>query len=280
MQNDPLIITCAPVGAELTKKDLPNLPVTPDEIAKAASEAVRAGASIIHLHVRDEWGRPSQKPGIFQAVTAKIRECCDCIIQYSTGGAVGTALRDREAPLALKPDMGTLSMGSMNFGADIFENTTETIRHIAHSLKTHHVMPELEIFDWGMVDNMITFQKQPSFPEKFHINFVLGVPGGMSGEISNLIHLIERLPQEQTWSVSGIGRYQLPLTTVAIALGGHVRVGFEDNIYYHKNEPALSNAQFVERIVRISQELNRPPATVAQSKMILGIPQIAGAKNS
>ena len=268
---NPLIISCAVVGAELTKKDYPHLPTTPEEIAEAARGAVEAGASIIHLHVRDEQGKPSQRVDIFQDVTQKIRERCPCIIQYSTGGAVGTPLDQRCAPLRLKPDMATLSMGTMNFGPHIFENSEETIRTIAKAIQEKGVMPELEIYDYGMMDTVDGFLKKGLISEEFHVNFVLGVPGGMGGEIRNLVLLKDRLQPGQTWTVAGVGRFQLPLSAHAMAMGGHVRVGIEDNIYFRKGELAKSNAQLVERAVRMARELDRPVATVDQAREILGL---------
>ena len=271
MVNNPLIITCAVTGAELTKKDYAKLPVTPSQIAGSARDAVKAGASIIHLHVRDEKGKPTQRVDVFQEVTEKIREQCDCIIQYSTGGAIGTPVDQRCAPLKLRPDMASLSLGTMNFGEDIFENSESTIIKIAKALKRNKVMPEFEIFDVGMLDTMERLLKKGLIPKRHHINFVLGVPGGLSGGPENLIFLKERLSPEQTWSASGIGRFQLPLTAHAIGMGGHVRVGLEDNIYYKKGVPAKSNAQFVKRLVRIANELERQVATVKQARYVLGI---------
>lgn len=269
MANNPLIITCAIVGAEMSRQDTPYLPLSPDELAEAAAEAVEAGASIIHLHVRDEAGRPSQRVDIFEEVTGKIKERCDCIIQYSTGGAVGTPLEDRSAPLELSPDMASLSMGTMNFGEDVFENSGNTIRTLAGIMKEKGIVPELEIFDLGMMETMFRHIKKGYLPEKFHIQFVLGVPGGMSGEVRNLVTLVERLNEGQSWSVAGIGRYELPLAFHAIAMGGHVRVGLEDNIYYRRGELARSNAQLVERIERIAAELDRPVADVIAARDLL-----------
>jgi 3-keto-5-aminohexanoate cleavage enzyme len=267
----PLMITCSVVGAELTKKDYPHLPTTPEQIAESAKGAAEAGASIVHLHVRDEQGKPTQRVEIFAEVTEKIRQRCECIIQYSTGGAVGTPLKERCAPLKLKPDMATLSMGTINFGPDIFENTENTILTIAQAIQENGVMPELEIFDYGMMDTVDRFLKGRLIPEKFHVDFVLGVPGGMSGEIKNLILLTDRLSPDQTWTVAGLGRFQLLLSAHAIAMGGHVRVGIEDNIYYRKGELAESNAQLVKRVVRIAKELDRPVATAQQSRELLGL---------
>ncbi len=266
-----LIISCPVVGAELTKDIYPALPTTPDEIAKAAKDAVKAGASIIHLHVRDKLGRPTQDINIFKEVTEKIRKECDCIIQYSTGGAIGSDLNDRHAPLTLKPEMGTLSMGTMNFGTGVFLNDDKTITTISKALIDNDVMAELEIFDYGMLEAMEKYKAKGLLPQKYHIDFVLGVPGGMSGHIRNLIMLVDRLEKNQTWAVAGIGRFQLPLATQAITMGGHVRVGIEDNYFYRKGEPATSNAQLIKRVVRIANELDRPISTVDNTKKILGI---------
>jgi 3-keto-5-aminohexanoate cleavage enzyme len=269
----PLIITCPVVGAELTRDIYPHLPLTPDEIADSAAGAVNAGTSIIHLHVRDEKGRPSQRMDIFELVTKKIRERCDCIIQYSTGGAVGTPVAERCAPLKLRPEMATLSMGTLNFGSDIFENSENTIRQIAQAIQDNGVMAELEIFDLGMMDTVERFLAKNYIPSKFHIDFVLGVPGGLGGTVENLLYFLRRLPPEQTWSVAGIGRTQLPLAMHAIALGGNVRIGLEDNFYFRKGEMALSNAQLVERVAQISRLYDRPVANVSQTRQMLGLRQ-------
>lgn len=271
MMNDPLIITCPIVGAELTKKEYPYLPITPEELANAVKDAVDAGASIIHLHVRDEEGRPSQRVDIFEEVTKKIRMRCDCILEYSTGGAVGTPLEERCAPLKLKPEMASLNMGTMNFGPDIFENKESTIRYIANAIQENGIMPDVAIFDCGMMDTLNRYLKKGYIPKKFLIGFALGVPGGMGGDVKNLLFLLDRLPPGQAWLVAGVGKYQLPLSVHAIALGGHVRVGIEDNIYYRKGELANSNAQLIKRIVRIAKEMDRPIASVDQAREILGL---------
>ncbi|MBL6989249.1 MAG: 3-keto-5-aminohexanoate cleavage protein [Bacteriovoracaceae bacterium] len=271
MKDNSLIITCAILGAEVTKDVYPHLLTTPTDLAVEAAKAVEAGASIIHLHVRDEHGAPSQSVDVFKEVTSQIKSRCDCIIQYSTGGAVGTSLNERCAPLILKPDMATLSMGTMNFGSAVFENDELTIKTIAKSIQEHGVVPELEIFDFGMIETAKSYLKKGFIPKKFHVDFVLGVPGGMSGSIKNLTMLVDEIPSEQTWTAAGIGRFELPLTAHAIAMGGHVRVGIEDNLYYRKGELAVSNAQLVQRVVRIAKELERPIASVATARKILGL---------
>lgn len=269
--SNSLIISCPVIGAEQTPESYPYLPWKPEDLANSAHEAVKAGASIIHLHVRDEEGKPSQRVDIFEKVSKMIKERCDCVLQYSTGGAVGTATELRCAPLKLKPEMGTLSMGTMNFGPDVFENTEEIIQTISKSLQENGCMAELEIFDYGMIEAVERMAKKGWLPSKYHVDFVLGVPGGMSGEIRNLVMLVDRLPKGQTWAVAGVGRYQLPLMMHAIAMGGHVRVGIEDNIYYRKGEMTKSNAQLIERVVRIAKEADRPIATPNETRKILGI---------
>ncbi len=266
MTTDPLIISCAVVGAELTRESYPHLPLTPEEIAHSAAKAVEAGATVIHLHVRDEDGRPSQRVDIFQEVSEKIHDKCDCILQYSTGGAVGTPLEERFAPLQLRPEMATLSMGTMNFGSEIYENTIHTIETIAREIENNGIMAELEIFDYGMMDTMEHLLQKGTIPKKYHVDFVLGIPGGMTASIKNLVLLTERLKKNQSWSVAVVGRHQLPMTTHAIAMGGHIRVGIEDNIYYRKGELASSNSQFVKRSVRLANELGRPVATLAEAR--------------
>lgn len=204
-------------------------------------------------------------------MTKKIRERCDVIIQYSTGGAVGNSIEERCAPLRLRPEMASISMGTMNFGEDIFENSENTIRIILDAIIMNGVMAELEIFDCGMMETVDRSIKKGCLPDKFHIDFVLGVRGGMSGRIKNLVLLSEYLSPGQSWSVAGIGKYQLPLAGHAILMGGHVRIGIEDNIYYRKGELTRSNKQLVERVVRISKEMDRPIATVRDARDILDL---------
>ena len=271
MMTEPLIISSALVGAELNRDIYPFLPLTPEEIGIAAEEAVDAGASIIHLHVRDKEGKPTQSMDVFREAGRQISNRCDCILQYSTGGAVGTPLAERCEPLALKPEMATLSMGTMNFGDEIYENSAETITTIAGKIREHDIMPELEIFDYGMMENIARFLAQDIIPKHFHVDFVLGVPGAMAASARNLVLLVDRLKEGQSWSVAALGRHQLPLTTQAITMGGHVRTGIEDNIYFRKGELVKSNAQLVARMVRIAGELNRPVASVDQAREILGL---------
>lgn len=280
MMDQPLIITCAITGAETLKEKQPHLPITPQEQAKAAQEAVQAGASIIHLHVRDDDGRPSQNVERFRESIAAIRESApEAIIQISTGGAIGESIENRAKPLTLKPEMASLNLGTMNFGDDVFFNHPRDIVALASQMRQLGVMPELEVYEVGMLESAFRLAKHGILREPLHFQFVLGVPGGMSGDPRNLIYLVELLRTHSSptdsgmchWGVAGVGRHQLSLAVQAILLGGHVRVGFEDNVYYRKGELAQSNAQLVDRVVRISRELGREVATPAMARKILGI---------
>jgi 3-keto-5-aminohexanoate cleavage enzyme len=271
--NHPVIITCAITGAETTRERQPHLPITPEEQAIAAAEAVQAGASIIHLHVREEDGSPSQRVERFEESIHAIRKRTPgVIIQISTGGAVGESIENRAQPLELKPEMASLNLGTMNFGEDVFYNHPRDIVGLAAKMHQLGVMPELEIYEAGMLESALRLAKQGILREPLHFQFVLGVPGGMSGDPRNLVHLVSMLPSSDLhWGVAGIGRYQLPLAVQALVMGGHVRVGFEDNIYYHKGEIAQSNAQLVGRIARLAKELGRGVASIDQARKMLEI---------
>lgn len=266
-----LIITAALTGAEVTKKQQPNLPITPEEIAEAAYEAYKAGASIVHIHARDKDGNPTQDYEVYKEIKERIEAKCPVIFQPSTGGAVWHTPEERLQPVELRPEMATLSCGTCNFGPDVFMNSQEYMEKFAKRMKELGVKPELEIFERGMIKNALALVKIGLIDESLHFDFVMGVPGAIPGEIRDLLYLVESIPQGSTWTVAGIGRYELPLATAAILLGGHVRVGFEDNIYYKKGELAKSNAQLVERIVRLSHELGREVATPDEAREILNI---------
>ncbi len=270
---EKLVITVAITGAELDKKTCPILPITPEEQAKAAMECVEAGASVIHLHVRDDQGKPSQELAHFKRTVDAIRKVCNPIplIQFSTGGAVGELIERRIAPLSLKPDMGSFNLGTINFGEDIFVNTFADMRGLSKAFRQYGVVPEFEIYDAGHVDNLKKVIKEGLVDPPYHCQFVLGVPGALSGEISSLVYLAEHLPPDSTWAVAGVGRFELPLAVHAIAMGGSVRVGLEDNIYYAKGQPAKSNAELVSRITRIAKEVGRDVASIDEARQLLGI---------
>ncbi len=270
--SNPLMITAALVGAEVMREQTPYVPYTPEEIAEEARRCREAGAIMAHVHGRREDGTPTQDRATFQQILEKIRERSDILVQFSTGGAVGMDVEERIEALDLKPDMATLTTGTVNFGDDVFWNDMATIRTIAQRLQTHAIRPEVEIFDTGMVDTALRLRKEGLLdPDALHFDFVLGVPGAMGARIENLEFLVSMLPEGCTWSVAGVGRHELPMAYAAIDMGGHVRVGLEDNIYVSKGVLAKSNAELVEKVVEYAQKVGRPLATIEQAKTLLNI---------
>lgn len=269
---EPVIITAALVGAELTRENTPYLPLTPQEIAVEARAVYEAGAAMVHLHARDANGSPTQNVEdyrkIIEAVRARVPEI---IIQVSTGGAVGMTAEERLQPLDLQPEMASLTTGTVNFGEEVFYNDMPMVRTFAKAMQTRGIRPEIEVFDSGMIPAAMRLLKEGLLGEPLHFNFVLGVPGGAAGTIKNLLHMVESIPQGSTWTASGIGAAQLPLATTAILLGGNVRVGLEDNIYYSRGVLSEGNAPLVARAVRLAKELGRVVAAPDEARRILHI---------
>jgi 3-keto-5-aminohexanoate cleavage enzyme len=270
--SDALLITVAGVGAEVTRQQQPRLPLLPEEVAQEYRRAHEAGATIGHIHGRRPDGTPTQDLETFRAYSQAIRRACPIIQQFSTGGAVGMGVEERIAALELRPEMATLTLGTCNFGDDVFENSIPSIRTILRRIQQFSITPELEIFDDGMLSTADRLFAEGQLTPPLHFDFVLGVPGAAAATAENLLHFSRSIPRGCTWSVAGIGRHQTPMATLAIALGGHVRVGFEDNIYYRKGLLADSNAQFVERVVRIAREVGREPASLLEARQILRLP--------
>lgn len=267
-----LIITAAICGAEAYKTDNPNLPITPEELAQASLEAYQAGASIIHLHVRDSEGHPTQDKAVFQRTIDLIRaQCPELIIQPSTGGAVGMTWEERQQPLDCNVEMATITAGTVNFGDGVFYNPPDYMKKFAEKMQTQGIKPEIEVFEVGMIQNALRLVKKGLLTMPLHFDFVMGVPGGIPGTVDHLVHLVQTMPDGCTWTVAGIGRYELPLAAAAIVMGGHVRVGFEDNLYYRYKQLAKSNAELVARVVRLAHELEREVATPAEARKILGL---------
>jgi len=268
---EKLIITAALTGAEVTREQQPALPISPQEIAQAAYDCYLAGASIVHVHARDQKGNPTQSIYVYKEIKEKIESRCNIIFQPSTGGAVYHTFEQRRQPLELNPEMATLSAGTTNFGKDIFLNTEEYIEKFAYEMKQRKIKPEIEVFERGHINNALKIEKKGLIDRPIHFDFVMGVPGAIPGEIDDLIYLVSHTPPNSTWTVAGIGKYELSLAVHAILMGGHVRVGFEDNIYFKKGELAKSNAQLVERIAKISIELGREVARPEEARKILKI---------
>lgn len=256
------IISCALCGAETTREQNPHLPLTPVELAEAAFDAYKAGAAIIHLHVRDREGKATQNLEIFRETISLIRAKCDVIVEVTTGGAVGMSDEERLEVVSLNPEMASLDCGTMNFGDDCIINTLPTMKKFAVAMKERGIRPTLECFDLSHVYAAQSLVVEKLVEKPFHFSFVLNVPGGVPYDVETLDLMVRRIPEGCDWTVIGIGgRASLEAHYGALALGGHMRVGFEDNVYYSKGVLAESNAQLVERAVRIIKEAGFKPAT-------------------
>jgi 3-keto-5-aminohexanoate cleavage enzyme len=269
------VITAAIVGAETTREQNPHLPITADEIGEEAKRCAEAGVSVIHLHVRDAEGRPSQDAALFRDAIRAIRARTDVIVQASTGGAVGMTVDERCGPLSVDkgdlPDMATLNVGTINFGDDVFVNRAPDVVDIAKRIRAAGLTPEIEVYDGGHLDIAHDLLRQGLLEVPLHFQFVLGVRGAMTASARNLDFLVGGIPRGSTWGVAGIGRHQLPLADMAIVRGGSVRVGLEDNIYLDKGVLAEGSAPLVARAAALIRARGREIATPAQARQQLGI---------
>lgn len=272
---EKLIISACICGAEVTKENNPAVPYTVDEIVREAKSAYDAGAALIHLHVRWDDGTPTQDKGRFQECIDAIRkECPDVIIQPSTGGAVGMTDLERlqSTEVDPTPEMATLDCGTCNFGGDeIFVNTDNTIANFARIMKERGIKPELEVFDKGMIDLALRVaDRKGLLVHPLHWDFVLGVQ--MNASVRDLVFMSSSIPQGSTWTATGIGKEAWNIAAATIAMGGHVRVGFEDNVYLEKGVLAKSNGEMVDKAVSIAKLLGRPIASPNEAREILSIP--------
>ena len=281
---EKLIITVAPTGSWPTKKDTPYVPLTPKEIADEVYQSWKAGASIAHIHARNDDGSVTMDFGKFKETVTLIREKkdCDIILNLTTSGGVaslaslgtqGAKDDQRMRPfMELKPEMATFDAGTMNWQhRAVFENRPEFLEKLAIAQRENNVKPELEIFDVGMLYNTLYYVERGLLEPPLHYQFCLGVPGGMAATVENFMHLKSILPQGATFSAFAVGRAHLTVLFMAIVTGGHVRVGMEDNVYMAKGVLAKSNVEFVERAKRIATEFQREIATPAEARRILGL---------
>jgi 3-keto-5-aminohexanoate cleavage enzyme len=270
----PVVIQCAVTGSadpDATRR--PNLPVTPEAVAAAAVAAWRAGAAVLHLHAREADGTPTQDPAAFARLVAAIEaEGCDAILNLSCGTAGGRAVRDeRYACLALRPEMGSLDCGTVNFGERIFEGDLPFLRRMAAAFRANGVAPELECFDTGHVGLALQLRDEGLLDAPLRVQFVVGIPGtGVPATVAQVEHLRRLLPPDVPWSVCAPGRRQLPLNVYCLIEGGHVRTGLEDNLHLGPGVRA-TNPALVERIVRLAHEIGRPVATPAEARVLLGL---------
>lgn len=256
-----VIITCAVTGAETTKEHNPALPVTPEEIAVSAFEAYEAGASILHLHVRDENGQPTQDLDVFRKAISLVRAKCDMVIETTTGGAVGMTPEERLQPVTLRPEMASLDCGTVNFGDDYIVNTLPVMREFAVAMRDYGVRATLECFDLSHIFASHVLIKEGLLTGPLHYGLVMNVPGGVKYTPEILDFFVRQLPEGANWTAFGIGRACLPATFGALAMGGHIRVGFEDNVYFEKGRLAKSNAELVERAAHIVKAAGYKVAT-------------------
>lgn len=264
-----LILTAAIVGAEITRAQTPHLPITPREIADEAARCREAGAAVIHLHVREDDGTPTQSHDRFAETIARIREKTDCVIQVSTGGAIGMSIDERAQPLACRPEMATLNCGSVNFGDDVFVNTRPQIADLAARIRAAGAIAELECYEVGHVEEALRLADMGLLAHPLHFQFVLGVPGGIGAREANLRYLASLVPNDATWAVAGVGRAQQPMTELAMRLGGHARVGLEDNIYLSKGVLAEGSAPLVARAASYAKSIGRAPVEPARARALL-----------
>ena len=269
---DKIIISVGITGSRITRQQTPYIPITSEEIAKSGIEAWKAGASILHIHVRDpKTGLGTQDISIFKEVVDRVRSESDAILCLTTSGIPGRNLpiADRLLPLNLLPELVSSDAGSINMGENVFLNPQEFLDALAKETLAKGIKSELEVFEVGMVYTCLHYLQKGLLKPPLHFQFVLGTPNGMPATAKSLLHLSEIIPQDSTWSVIGVGAGQLPIAMMGMVMGGHVRVGLEDNIYYSKGMLAKSNAQLVERVVRIAKELGREIANPSDTRKIL-----------
>jgi len=268
------LITVAPTGAETSKADVPQLPTTLEELVREARACEAAGASLVHVHVRDADHRPTLDPVRLRDTVQALREQTDLVVQLSTGGSVHDPLEQRLTVLDAEPDSCSLTCGSTNFGDDVFLNPYPFMARLYEQAREREVVPEFELFDLGHVAALRRLLDTYGLPYggAVHVDFVTGVPGGMPGTVEALVAGVQLLPPEVTsWSATGIGRTHLPVAAGALGLGGHLRVGMEDNLVYAKGEPVRDNAQLVRRAADLATLLQRPPMTTAEARTLLHV---------
>ncbi len=268
------LITVAPTGAEADKSAVPALPVTLNELVVTAKECEAAGAAVIHVHIRDDAARPTLDGSRLADTVAALREGTDLIVQLSTGGAVTDGFDSRLTVLDAAPDACSLTCGTVNFGDDVFANPWPFVKDLYQLTQERQVVPEFELFDLGQVAALhrLLAEVGPPAGGHVHCDLVMGVPGGMPGDVATLAAAVAALPAGATWSATGIGRTALPVMFGALGAGGHLRVGMEDTLTFARGRPVARNAELVERAAELARIAQRPPMPPAEARTFLGIP--------
>jgi len=268
---EKLIITTALTGNVPTRERTPHVPIRPQEIADDVARCAAAGASLFHVHARDPLGKPTLDMTVFKDIVRRIKALTpEVIIQLSTGARAGKDWEARANPVRLLPEMASFTTGSNNLPGIVYENAPDFIEFLAGVFRDTGVKPEIEVFETGMISNALHLATKGFLTRPMHFDFVLGAPGSMPGTVRNLVFLADSLPPGSTWTVAGIGRAELPLATAAIAMGGHVRVGLEDNLILPDGSLA-TNAQLVEKVAVIAQTMGREIASPKDARRILSL---------
>lgn len=271
---DPVVITVAPTGPLTMRENHPELPVTPEEIGEAVAEAAEAGAAVAHIHARGPDERPTADPAVYARIVDEIRSRCDIVVQASTGVGLDVSCEDRLEIVAsggVDVTMATLNPASMTFGTGTFSNPPWFVERLAEAMRERGIHPELEVYDFGHVPLCLDLVRRGLVSEPLQFSFVMGVRGGVPGDLALLPALAAMLPVGAMWQAIGIGRTQLPLSLAALALGANLRVGFEDNVFFARGQLAESNAQFVRRAVELARTVGREVATPDQVRERLGV---------
>jgi uncharacterized protein (DUF849 family) len=266
------LITVAPTGAEADKSTVPSLPVTLDELVGTAKECQAAGAAVIHVHIRDGAARPTLEVSRLADTVAALRQGTELVVQLSTGGAVTDSFADRLAVLDAEPDACSLTCGTVNFGDGVFANPWSFIKELYQLTQERRVVPEFELFDLGQVATLhrLLAEFGPPAGGHVHCDLVMGVPGGMAGDVATLAAAVAALPAGATWSATGIGRTTLPVMFGALGAGGHLRVGMEDTLSFARGRLVARNAELVERAAELARLAQRPPMSPADARTFLG----------
>lgn len=267
------VITAALTGPIATKADNPALPTTPEEIAEAARGAHEAGAAVVHVHLRDERGAPTASLEIARRTVALIEEATPALLQLSTGVGLTVPFEEREKLVEARPRMASLNPCSMSFGTGEFRNPPDGVRRLAARMQELGVKPELEIYDTGHLEVALALCEEGLIPEPLQFSIVMGIRGGMPATPAALVELVQRLPAGAVWQAIAIGRWNLPMTAIGLAMGGNARTGMEDTLMLRKGAPAESNAQLVERLVAVARSLEREIATVPEVEELLALPR-------
>jgi 3-keto-5-aminohexanoate cleavage enzyme len=267
------ILTAALTGPIATKADNPALPTTPEEIAAAAAGAHAAGAAIVHVHLRDANGRPTADLEIAKRTVGLIQQACPALIQLSTGVGFDVSFAERERLVNARPEMATLNMCSMSFAAGEFRNPPDGVRRLASRMLELGIKPELEIYDTGHLDVALALAEEGLIESPLQFSIVLGVRGGAAATPENLVQMVRRLPADSIWQVIAIGRGNLQMTTIGLAMGGNARTGMEDTLLLRRGVPASSNAKLVTRLAEVARAVEREPATVEEARRRLALGQ-------